>query len=127
MSALLTDPTEERRPAAPRGFEPASARRPRRARLPPFVHKTWESLRIALGSLRANKLRTALTLVGVVVGVAAVITVVTILQGLDGLHPLEAPAGHHLARGLHQVQPSQGRDRGRRRGGRAPLHGLLAH
>src|ERR687890_101276 len=83
MSALLTDPTEERRPAAPRGFEPASARRPRRARLPPVFHKTWESLRIALGSLRANKLRTALTLVGVVVGVAAVIAVVTIIKGLD--------------------------------------------
>src|SRR5687768_4512837 len=44
---------------------------------------TWESFRIAVGSLRANKLRTALTLVGVVVGVAAVIAVVTIIKGLD--------------------------------------------
>jgi putative ABC transport system permease protein len=33
--------------------------------------------------LRANKLRTALTLVGVVVGVASVIAVVTIIKGLD--------------------------------------------
>ncbi len=38
---------------------------------------------MAVGSLRANKLRTALTLVGIVVGVAAVIAVVTIIQGLD--------------------------------------------
>jgi len=38
---------------------------------------------VALGSLRTNKLRTALTLVGIVVGVAAVIAVVTIIQGLD--------------------------------------------
>ena len=38
---------------------------------------------MALGSLRTNKLRTALTLVGIVVGVAAVIAVVTIIQGLD--------------------------------------------
>jgi putative ABC transport system permease protein len=38
---------------------------------------------VAVGSLRANKLRTALTLVGIVVGVAAVIAVVTIIQGLD--------------------------------------------
>ena len=38
---------------------------------------------MALGSLRQNKLRTALTLVGIVVGVAAVIAVVTIIQGLD--------------------------------------------
>ena len=43
----------------------------------------WESFRVALGSLRANKLRTALTLVGIVVGVAAVIAVVTIIKGLD--------------------------------------------
>jgi putative ABC transport system permease protein len=82
MSALLTEPTEERRGAAPRGFAPAR-RGGRRGRLPPAFHKTWESLRIALGSLRANKLRTALTLVGVVVGVAAVIAVVTIIKGLD--------------------------------------------
>ena len=33
--------------------------------------------------MRQNKLRTALTLVGIVVGVAAVITVVTIIKGLD--------------------------------------------
>ena len=43
----------------------------------------WEAFRIAAASLRANKLRTALTLVGIVVGVAAVITVVTIIKGLD--------------------------------------------
>ncbi len=43
----------------------------------------WESFRVALASLRANKLRTALTLVGIVVGVAAVIAVVTIIKGLD--------------------------------------------
>ncbi|HEX8502419.1 MAG TPA: ABC transporter permease, partial [Pyrinomonadaceae bacterium] len=83
MSALLTEKVEERG-AGRRGFAPAS-RPPRRrpTRLPPVFHKSWESLRIALGSLRANKLRTALTLVGVVVGVAAVIAVVTIIKGLD--------------------------------------------
>ena len=43
----------------------------------------WEAFRIAIASLRANKLRTALTLVGIVVGVAAVIAVVTIIKGLD--------------------------------------------
>jgi putative ABC transport system permease protein len=47
------------------------------------IYKVWEAFRIALASLRANKLRTALTLVGVVVGVAAVIAVVTIIKGLD--------------------------------------------
>ena len=42
-----------------------------------------EALFVALASLRTNKLRTALTLVGIVVGVAAVIAVVTIIQGLN--------------------------------------------
>lgn len=42
-----------------------------------------ESFRIALSSLRANKLRTSLTLIGVIVGVASVIAVVTIIKGLD--------------------------------------------
>ena len=43
----------------------------------------WEAFRVATASLRANKLRTALTLVGIVVGVAAVIAVVTIIDGLN--------------------------------------------
>ena len=43
----------------------------------------WEAFRVATGSLRSNKLRTALTLVGIVVGVAAVIAVVTIIKGLN--------------------------------------------
>jgi putative ABC transport system permease protein len=68
--------------AAARDVRPPSPRRLRPS-LPPMFHTTWESFRIALASLRANKLRTALTLVGVVVGVAAVIAVVTIINGLD--------------------------------------------
>ena len=43
----------------------------------------WEAFLVATGSLRANKLRPALTLVGIVVGVSAVIAVVTIIKGLD--------------------------------------------
>jgi putative ABC transport system permease protein len=42
-----------------------------------------EAFRVATASLRANKLRTALTLMGIVVGVTAVIAVVTIIKGLD--------------------------------------------
>ncbi len=85
VSELLTEAKENERRSrrddeaasfapAPRGGAPG-------ARL--AVYKTWEAFRIALASLRANKLRTALTLVGVVVGVAAVIAVVTIIEGLD--------------------------------------------
>ncbi|MGB8510513.1 MAG: ABC transporter permease [Pyrinomonadaceae bacterium] len=70
------------------GRTPANndARAPRRRRRfspPRSLHTIWESFRIALGSLRASKLRTGLTLVGVIVGVAAVIAVVTIIKGLD--------------------------------------------
>src|SRR5262245_23048490 len=43
-----------------------------------------EAVRIALHSLWANKLRSALTLLGMVIGVAAVITVVTFVNGLNG-------------------------------------------
>ena len=43
----------------------------------------WEAFRVATSSLRSNKLRTALTLMGIVVGVTAVIAVVTIIKGLD--------------------------------------------
>jgi len=43
----------------------------------------WEAFRVATSSLRTNKLRTSLTLMGIVVGVTAVIAVVTIIKGLD--------------------------------------------
>lgn len=43
----------------------------------------WEAFLVATSSLRANKLRTLLTLMGIVVGVTAVIAVVTIIKGLD--------------------------------------------
>jgi putative ABC transport system permease protein len=47
------------------------------------VSALWESFRVAVGSLRANKLRAGLTLIGIIVGVSAVIAVVTIIKGLD--------------------------------------------
>src|ERR1035437_10309861 len=43
-----------------------------------------EAIKIAFQSLWANKLRSALTLLGVVIGVAAVIAVVTFVNGIDG-------------------------------------------
>jgi putative ABC transport system permease protein len=43
-----------------------------------------EAIRIALQSLWANKLRSILTLLGVVIGVAAVIAVVTFVSGING-------------------------------------------
>src|ERR1700678_2851091 len=43
---------------------------------------TAEAIRIALQSLWVNKLRSVLTLLGVVIGVAAVIAVVTFVSGI---------------------------------------------
>lgn len=43
----------------------------------------WEALRSALASLRANKLRAFLTLLGIIVAVTSIIAVVTVIQGLD--------------------------------------------
>src|SRR5215470_11247256 len=43
-----------------------------------------ESIKIAFQSLLANKLRSVLTLLGVVIGVAAVIAVVTFVNGING-------------------------------------------
>ena len=40
-----------------------------------------EAIKLALQSLWANKLRTILTLLGIVIGVASVITVVTLTNG----------------------------------------------
>ena len=42
-----------------------------------------EAARIALGSLRANKLRSFLTVLGILIGVSSVIAVVAITEGLD--------------------------------------------
>ena len=41
----------------------------------------WESVRVALTGLSANKLRSSLTMLGVIIGVAAVITMMAIAQG----------------------------------------------
>jgi len=47
------------------------------------IAAVWEAFLVALASLRQNKLRTGLTLIGIIVGVTAVIAVVTIIKGLD--------------------------------------------
>ena len=43
--------------------------------------KAWAAIRMALASLRVNKLRTALTMLGIVIGVAAVIAMVSVGAG----------------------------------------------
>ena len=42
-----------------------------------------EAIRIAVSSLRANKLRSFLTVLGILIGVSSVVAVVAIIDGLD--------------------------------------------
>jgi putative ABC transport system permease protein len=44
-----------------------------------------ENLRLAFSAIRANKLRSVLTTLGIIIGVAAVIAVVSLVQGLEHL------------------------------------------
>jgi len=46
--------------------------------------KVWAAVRMALGALRVNKLRTALTMLGIIIGVAAVIAMVSVGAGAQG-------------------------------------------
>ena len=41
----------------------------------------WEAVRVALSGLRSNKLRSALTCLGVIIGVGAVIAMIAMGQG----------------------------------------------
>ena len=43
-----------------------------------------ENVRLALTSLRANKLRALLTMLGIIIGIGAVITIITIGDSLTG-------------------------------------------
>jgi len=43
----------------------------------------WESVRIALGALWVNKMRSILTLIGVVIGVTTIIAIVSMINGMN--------------------------------------------
>ena len=44
-----------------------------------------ENIRLAFGSLMANKLRAILTMLGIIIGVAAVITLVSVGEGVQAV------------------------------------------
>jgi putative ABC transport system permease protein len=73
-----------------------------------------ETIRVALGALRANKLRSLLTMLGIVIGVAAVIAVVALGRGAQ-----KAVADRIAALGttLLTVNPGQARQGGVQQGG----------
>jgi ABC-type lipoprotein export system ATPase subunit len=75
-----------RRPRAARHLRPRRAprerRQPRRGPAGAGV-KLGEGVRIALGSLWANPLRSFLTLLGIIIGITAIIAVISVINGLD--------------------------------------------
>jgi putative ABC transport system permease protein len=77
-----------------------------------------ETVRVAFGSIRANKLRAALTMLGVIIGVAAVITVVAMGSGAQKAVQDRINA---LGANLITVQGSMGRDRGVASGARKAM------
>src|SRR5580693_3008888 len=48
-------------------------------------HEAVENLMVALDTLRSHKVRSALTILGVVIGVTSVIAVASIIDGLNGV------------------------------------------
>ncbi|HET9134800.1 MAG TPA: ABC transporter permease [Gemmatimonadales bacterium] len=77
-----------------------------------------ETIRVAFGSIRANKLRAMLTMLGVIIGVAAVITVVA--MGTGAQKAVEARI-NALGANLIQINAGQDRMAGVAREGGAPL------
>ncbi|MDX2262167.1 MAG: ABC transporter permease [Gemmatimonadales bacterium] len=77
-----------------------------------------ETIRVALASIRANKLRALLTMLGVIIGVAAVITVVAMGTGAQKAVEDRINA---LGASLVQINAGQGMSRGVASGDRAAL------
>ena len=50
--------------------------------MPPRIGSLWENVGVAFDALRANRLRSALTILGVVIGVATVMTMGALVEGL---------------------------------------------
>ncbi len=68
-----------------------------------------ENIRIALRALRANKMRSILTTLGIIIGVAAVIAVVSIVQGLQFMITKELQGvGATYVMVLPKVEQNQG-------------------
>lgn len=74
-------PPPAARPAAQGSRKHGSSDRARPSHGDETSVSIWESVRIALRALRGNKMRTMLTMLGIVIGVGAVITMIAVGQG----------------------------------------------
>src|SRR5262245_35502537 len=97
---------------------PAIARPRRRVRVN-LSSGIWESVRIALSSLRANKLRTVLTMLGIIIGVASVVALMAIGNGAQA-----AITGQIASIGSNLLTIFPGQRRGPGPGANAPSQNL---
>jgi putative ABC transport system permease protein len=67
----------------PRQTLPTAAVRPRRSARTRSRFDLRESLSVAVGALRANKLRSFLTILGIVIGVTTIVGMTSLVRGLD--------------------------------------------
>ena len=66
----------------------------------------WLTLRVALRAMGKNKMRAGLTVLGVVIGIAAVTTMVSMGQSANGLVQGSSRPGHQRDRGLSRQPPA---------------------
>src|SRR5215472_12046971 len=78
----------------------------------------WSMIRLALVAIRRNVLRSSLTVLGIVIGVAAVITMTTIGAGATAKVTADIAS---LGTNLLMVRPGQGQGPGGARAESAPL------
>jgi putative ABC transport system permease protein len=71
-----------------------------------ILHARWENVASAFRAIRKNKLRSALTCLGVIIGVATVIVMVSVVQGFN-----QAFVGSFQSFGAHLVQFQRMEDR----------------
>ncbi len=79
------------------------------ARPPRLMAGRWESIRIALESLRSNKLRTFLTMLGIIIGVWSVVSLMAIGNGAQKAITDQVQG---IGTNLLNLLPGQQRDRG---------------
>ena len=81
----------------------------------------WEMIRVALQSIRANLFRAMLTMLGIIIGVAAVITMVTLGNGATQAVKNQISS---LGSNLLMVLPGQRLGPGSPTAGAPPFNGL---
>src|SRR5215212_10259017 len=96
-----------------------AATQPRRRASVNLSGGIWESVKIALSSLRANKLRTILTMLGIIIGVASVVALMAIGNGAQA-----AITGQIANIGSNLLTVFPGQRRGPGPGANAPSQNL---